>query len=154
MRMQRTCVFVPDAAAYYADEADPISLAEFADVDKPLTLQGDRVHFYNGASDALLDGLRKNPFTRQPIAGIHEWEPIVHPGTTSAAYLELIASLHRRGWSNAKSMVNDITALRALDPHHDLARLDLASSIDWYRDAMGIPKPRIVRGYGFHPRQR
>jgi hypothetical protein len=106
------------------------------------------VHFYSGTDALLLDRVQKNPFTRQPVASIHDWEPIVHPGTTSAAYLELIESLRRRGWSNTQRAVDDIAALRELDPQHDLARLDFADW--WWRQQQ--PKPREYVGY--RPRLR
>jgi len=74
--IQHTGLYVGDTRKRYEEELDPIGLSNWTDVKWPLTLHGDSVHFYEYANS--IGKLGRNPFTRQPIQSLNDWEPIVH----------------------------------------------------------------------------
>jgi len=109
--IQHTGMYVGDARKRYEKEMDPIGLNNWEDVKWPLTLHSDRVHFYENSNDSI-GLLRQNPFTRQPIQSLHDWEPIVHDDLSVEDYRALLNALHQRGWRNVDCVKRDLVALQ------------------------------------------
>ena len=119
-QLARTGVFVPDPRAKYARECGPITQERWNAIRQPMLLHGDRNHFYEWTPQVR--ALEHNPLTRQAIAGIDDWEPIVHRGTRYADYEQLVRDLARDGWDGEACVRRDLHALRSVDRQHRLAK--------------------------------